>query len=173
MANVWNTSAHVPPGWVGGAENIYRSAHHWYRPSMLVTLLRWCSFFLVFNFFLFLPSPQPPMVFVIAGTSWLVLIYKWTKHTNHPTKVLIRKENIPQVWKLRSPWEKGLAWFLENCFCKTFLFWIYSSRLQRTQDPKCKLRFRFDVQICLTRNVTRRELTSSWLHLCLNFTVLI
>lgn len=63
---------HISPrcSWVSEGSRDYREAHHWCWPCMLVTLLRWWSFFFVsfccFKFFL--------TVFLIAGKSWLVLI---------------------------------------------------------------------------------------------------
>jgi hypothetical protein len=113
------------------------------------------------------------LVTVIAGvTSQLGLMSTWVKHIftqpsiNQERKIFLKSE--------RSSWEKGLARVLENsCFFKTFWFWIYSLHLQKTQDPTCKLKFCFDVQIFLNHRINRHELTSNWLHPYVSFSAFI
>lgn len=114
------------------------------------------------------------MVFLIARRKQLVLIYTQTKYTNHPMEVLIRKEKYSSSLKVKVTLRKRTGKIPRKQFLQDILILnLLSSHLQRTQDPKCKLRFWFDVQIFLNHSVTRLELTSSWLHLYMNFTVLI
>lgn len=109
-----------------------------------------------------------------SGRKGLVLIYTWTKYTDHPTEVLIRKGKYFSSLKLKVTLGKRTGKIPRKLFLQDILILnLLFSHLQRTQDPKCKLRFRFDVQIFLNHSVTRHELTSSWLHPYMNFTVLI
>lgn len=113
-----------------------------------------------------LTMDKQALLFLIAGEKrQLVLMHTGIRYNNHPTEVLIRKGKYSWNLKVKVTLRKRTGKIPRKLFLQDILIPnLLSSHLQKTQDPKCKLRIWFDVQIFLNHSINRHELTSNALH---------